>query len=212
MSKRDRRDSDGRDRDRRDGDRRDFQYEEEQQRRTGEGDLQEGDSLTALKAILWKVASQLKPLNLSAEESIRLVEQLYGSVLDMDVALAGEADDTRKSSTLAYIQNTSIRRDGDRLVVEFPTAEELRAAEATPADAAGAGPETVAVQASSREAGSADRGGQRQPQRGGRPRQAPREEKAASEPPGPSAAPQEPRVDLAERGTAERPEPEGPEA
>ena len=100
MSKRDRRDSDGRDRGR-DYDRRDSQPDDEQQRRAGESDALEGDSLTALKAILSKVAALLKPLNLNAEESIRLVEQLYGSVLDMDVALAGEADDTRKSWTLA---------------------------------------------------------------------------------------------------------------
>jgi hypothetical protein len=135
MSKRDRRD-DGRDRDRRDYDRRDSQPDDEQQRRLGESDAQESDSLTALKAILTKVASLLKPLNLTADESIRLVEQLYGSVLDMDVALAGEADDTRKSSTLAYLQNTTIRREGDRLVVDYPTAEDLRAAMSKPADAA----------------------------------------------------------------------------
>jgi hypothetical protein len=137
MSKRDGRDRDGRDRDRRDYDRRDYQPEDEQQRRSGEGDMQESDSLTALKAILYKVASQLKPLNLTAEESIRLVEQLYGSVLDMDVALAGEADDTRKSSTLAYLQNTTIRREGDRLVVEYPTAEDVRAAQAPATQAPG---------------------------------------------------------------------------
>jgi hypothetical protein len=130
MSKRDRRDSDGRDRDRRDYDRRDSQPDDDQHRRTGEGEAQEGDSLAALKAILSKVATLLKPLNLSAEESIRLVEQLYGSVLDMDVALAGESDDTRKSFTRAYIQRTNIRREGDRLVVEYPTAEELSAAPA----------------------------------------------------------------------------------
>jgi len=134
MSRRDRRDMDGRDRDRRDYDRRDSQPDDEQQRRSGDGDLQEGDSVTALKAILSKVAALLKPLNLTADEAIRLVEQLYGSVLDMDVALAGEADDTRKSSTLAYIQSTSIRRDGDKLVVEYPTAEELRAAQEKPTE------------------------------------------------------------------------------
>ena len=133
MSKRDRRDMDGRDRDRRD-DRRDYQDDEGQQRRMGEGELQESDSLTALKAILSKVASLLRPLNLSADEAIRLVEQLYGSVLDMDVALAGEADDTRKSSTLAYIHKTAIRREGDRLVVEFPTPEELRRGDAAAAE------------------------------------------------------------------------------
>ena len=54
--------------------------------------------------------------------------------------LAGEADDTRKSSILAYIQNTTIRREGDKMVVEFPTAEELRAAKpAGAASAAGPG-------------------------------------------------------------------------
>ena len=65
----------------------------------------------------------LKPLQLSPEESIRLVEQLYGNVLEMDVKLAGEADDTRKSSVLSHIQNAVVRREGDAIVVEFPTAE-----------------------------------------------------------------------------------------
>jgi hypothetical protein len=108
-------------RERYDGDRRDNQPDEEQHRRSGEIDLQEGESLTALKGILGKVASLLKPLQLSPEESIGLVEQLYGSVLEMDVKLAGEADDTRKSSVLAHIQNTTVRREGDTLVVEYPT-------------------------------------------------------------------------------------------
>ena len=115
MSKRDRRDSDGRDRDRRDErPRRDRDWDDEgQQRRTGEGEiLRRATPSRALKAILSKVATLLRPLNLSADESIRLVEQLYGSVLDMDSAMAGEADDTRKSSTLAYIQNTTITPRG----------------------------------------------------------------------------------------------------
>lgn len=122
MSKRDRRDSD-----RRDYDRRDSQPDDEQQRRAGEGDLQESDSLAALKAILSKVSSLLKPMQLTSEEAIKLVEQLYGSVLDMDMKLAGEADDTRKASVLAHIQNTTISRDGGRLTVEYPPAESLRA-------------------------------------------------------------------------------------
>lgn len=82
--------------------------------------MQEGESLTALKGILAKVASLLKPLQLTPEESIRLVEQLYGNVLEMDVKLAGESDETRRSSVLAHIQNTVVRRDGDGLVVEYP--------------------------------------------------------------------------------------------
>jgi hypothetical protein len=202
MSKRDGRDRDGRDRDRRDYDRRDYQPEDEQQRRSGEGDLQEGDSLTALKAILAKVAAQLKPLNLTAEESIRLVEQLYGSVLDMDVALAGETDDTRKSSTLAYLQNTTIRRDGDKLVVEYPTADELRAAGA-PAEVASTEAQTegpadaAATQAPAREAAAA-----RAP-RGGQPPQAPPREDRTGQ--SPTALP-------AELVPEERPEPAGSEA
>ena len=142
MSKKERRDSD------RWSDRRDSQPEDEQQRRSGETEIQESDSLAALKAILSKVAALLKPLQLTQDESIRLVEQLYGSVLDMDVKLAGEADDTRKSHVLSHIQNTTITRGGDRIVVEFPSGKE-REAEA-PAEAptvgaapAGAGPAVV---------------------------------------------------------------------
>ena len=82
--------------------------------------MQEGESLAALKAILAKVAALLRPLQLTQEESIRLVEHLYESVLEMDVKLAGEADDTRKSSVLSHVQNAVIRRDGDKVVVEFP--------------------------------------------------------------------------------------------
>jgi hypothetical protein len=103
----------------RDSDRRDSQPDQEQRSRS-EQDQQEGDSLTALKGILAKVAPLLKPLQLTPEESIGLVEQLYGRVLEMDLRLAGEADDTRKSSVLSHIQDTVIRRDGDKLVVEFP--------------------------------------------------------------------------------------------
>ena len=114
--------------DRRPGERRDSQPDEEQQRRPGEIDLQEGDSLTALKAILAKVAGLLATLQLTQEESISLVEQLYGSVLDMDVKLAGEADDRRKSSVLAHIQNTTITRSGGKITVEYPSGKEPKPA------------------------------------------------------------------------------------
>jgi hypothetical protein len=126
MSKRDRRDGDRRDYERRDYERRDSQPDDEQQRRAGEIDLQESDSLTALKAILSKVSALLKPLQLTSDEAIKLVEQLYGSVLDTDVKLAGEADETRKASVLAHVQNTNIRRDGSKLVVEYPPADALQ--------------------------------------------------------------------------------------
>jgi hypothetical protein len=114
--RRDRRPSDRGDRDAR----RDSQPDEEQQRRPGDLDLQESDSLTALKGILGKVASLLTSLQLNQDECISLVEQLYGSVLDMDVKLAGETDDKRKGMVLAHIQNTSITRSDGKLVVEYP--------------------------------------------------------------------------------------------
>jgi hypothetical protein len=129
VSRRDRRDGDrGRDRDRRDS-----QPEDEQQRRLGDPDLQESDSLTALKAILSKVAALLNPLQLTQDESIKLVEQLYGSVLAMDVKMAGEADETRKSSVLAHIQDTSVTRAGDKILVEYPVARPKGSESATPA-------------------------------------------------------------------------------
>jgi len=115
VSKRDRRD------DGRRGDRRDNQPEDEQQRRAGETDVQEGDSLIALKAILAKVAGLLKPLQLNQDESVRLVEQLYSKVLETDLQLAGETDDTRKSSVLAAIQNATVRREGGKILVDYST-------------------------------------------------------------------------------------------
>ena len=115
MSKRYRRVSDRR------SDRRDSQPEDEHQRRTGENDVQEGDSLVALKAILSKVSALLRPLQLTSDESIRLVEQLYSKVLETDLQLAAETDDTRKSSVLGAIQNATIRRGEDgAIVVEYP--------------------------------------------------------------------------------------------
>jgi hypothetical protein len=116
MSRKDRRDGE-----RRPGERRDSQPDDEGQRRSNEPNPQESDSLTALKAVLAKVAGLLEPLRLSPDESIRLVEQLYGSFLEADVRLAGEADDRRKSSVLAHINNTTVTRGGDnKIVVEYP--------------------------------------------------------------------------------------------
>lgn len=121
MTRRERRDGDNRDSSR-DGDRRDTQPDSDQKPRQSQTEMQEGDSLTALKVILTKVASLLKPLQLTPDESIRLVEELYGNVLDMDLRLAGEADDTRKSSVLSHIQDAVIRRERDELVIEYPSA------------------------------------------------------------------------------------------
>jgi hypothetical protein len=104
-------------------DRRDDQPEREQGQRPGEVEGQESESLAALKGILAKVASVLKPLQLTPDESTRLVEQMYENVLQMDLSLAGEADETRKSQVLAHIQNAIVRREGDRLVVEYTSIE-----------------------------------------------------------------------------------------
>jgi hypothetical protein len=113
-----------RDGDRRPNDRRDSQPDDEHQRRPGEAETQEGDSVVALKAILAKVAALLAPLKLTKEESISLVEQLYGGVLEMDLKLAGETDDKRKSSVLAYIKNTKITRNDGKIAVEYPADQE----------------------------------------------------------------------------------------
>jgi hypothetical protein len=135
MSRKDRRDGE-----RRPSERRDSQPDDEGQRRSNEPNPQESDSLTALKAVLAKVAGLLEPLRLSPDESIRLVEQLYGSFLEADVRLAGEADDRRKSSVLAHINNTTVTRGGDnKIVVEYPAAPtpraEAPARETAPGDA-----------------------------------------------------------------------------
>jgi len=99
--------------------------------------MQEGESLTALKGILAKVAPLLKPLQLTSEESTRLVERMYGDVLDMDSKLAGESDETRKALVLEHIQNAAVRRDKDRkLVLEYQarvTTDEPKPAAATTA-------------------------------------------------------------------------------
>lgn len=139
MSRKDRRNGDRREQERRNG-----QADDEIMPRTSEVEIQESDSVSALKAILSKVAGLLRPLQLTADEAIGLVEKLYGSVLDADMRLAGETDDTRKSSVLAYIQETVIRREGEALRVEFPSTEPTTPSEAgvpdqQPAEADAAG-------------------------------------------------------------------------
>lgn len=108
---------------RRNGERYENQPEQEQQNTAGDAPRQEGDSLSALKAILSKVAALLKPLQLTAEEATGLVEDLYSSVLARDLQLAGEADDARKSSVLAYLEHTKIARQEGRIVIEFPSSD-----------------------------------------------------------------------------------------
>jgi hypothetical protein len=86
-----------------------------------DGDIAEGerDSLVALKSILGKVAGLLKPLGLSPEESTRLVERMYESVLEMDMHLAGESDEERRRMLLSHVQSADVRRVDDQIVVDY---------------------------------------------------------------------------------------------
>jgi hypothetical protein len=89
--------------------------------RDGEPDFAEGerDSLVALKTILGKISGLLKPLGLSAEESTRLVERMYESVLEMDRLLAGESDEERRKALIAHVQNAEVRRVDDNVVIDY---------------------------------------------------------------------------------------------
>lgn len=94
---------------------------ERERGRDGEPDLGEGerDSLVALKNILGKVSGLLKPLGLTPEESTRLVERMYESVLEMDRHLAGETDEDRRRALLTHVQNADIRRVDEELVIDY---------------------------------------------------------------------------------------------
>ncbi|MHB8868701.1 MAG: hypothetical protein ACYC6T_01520 [Thermoleophilia bacterium] len=81
---------------------------------------QERETLAALKAILIKVASVVKPLGLTPEESTDLVQRMYASVLEMDARLAGEVDDVRRNSMVAHVRDAVIRREDEVLVVDHP--------------------------------------------------------------------------------------------
>ena len=50
----------------------------------------ERESVAALKAILTKVATVVKPLGLTPEESTDLVQRMYESILELDTRLAEE--------------------------------------------------------------------------------------------------------------------------
>ena len=80
----------------------------------------ERETLTALKAILVKVAGVVKPLGLNPDEATDLVQRMYGSVLELDAEMAGETDETRKASMVAYVTTAVIRREDDVLVVDHP--------------------------------------------------------------------------------------------
>jgi hypothetical protein len=95
--------------------------ERDYDRPENEGDFgdSERESLVALKGILMKVAGLLRPLGLTPEESVDLVERLYESVLEMDMRLAGESDETRRERILQHVQTATIRREDDVLVIEY---------------------------------------------------------------------------------------------
>jgi hypothetical protein len=106
-------------RERRDGppDRQERDYD----RQEADGDFgdNERESLIALKGILMKVAGLLRPLGLSPEEAVNLVERLYESIIEMDMRLAGESDESRREQILQHVQTATIRREDDLLVIDY---------------------------------------------------------------------------------------------
>jgi hypothetical protein len=93
----------------------------ERDRDQGDHDLnEERETLVALKNILLKVAQLLRPLGLTPEESTTLVERLYESVLDLDVKLAGEPDETRRARMVDVVQQATVRREDGELVIDYP--------------------------------------------------------------------------------------------
>jgi hypothetical protein len=90
--------------------------------RPDEGDLShepERESLAALKSILTKVAALLRPLGLTPDEATDLVQRMYESVLEIDSRLAGETDDRRRAMLLAHVENATIQREDDVLVISY---------------------------------------------------------------------------------------------
>jgi hypothetical protein len=82
----------------------------------------ERESVSALKGILVKIAPLVKPLGLSQDECTDLVQRMYESVLELDMLLAGEPDDRRRSILVAHIRGAEISREDDQLVVKHPGA------------------------------------------------------------------------------------------
>lgn len=80
----------------------------------------ERESVAALKAILTKVATVVKPLGLTPEESTDLVQRMYESVLELDTRLAEEPDDRRRGHLVGHVQSAEVRRVDDVLVVDYP--------------------------------------------------------------------------------------------
>lgn len=80
----------------------------------------ERESVAALKAILTKVATVVKPLGLTPEESTDLVQRMYESVLELDTRLAEESDDRRRGHMVGHVQSAEVRREDDVLVVDYP--------------------------------------------------------------------------------------------
>jgi hypothetical protein len=66
-----------------------------------------------------KVAGLLRPLGLSPEEAVNLVERLYESIIEMDMRLAGESDESRREQILQHVQTATIRREDDLLVIDY---------------------------------------------------------------------------------------------
>jgi hypothetical protein len=104
--------------------RRDLQPDRDREReRFDEGEMSmepEREALLALKSILTKVAALLRPLGLTPDEATDLVQRMYESVLEIDNRLAGDSDEKRKALILSHVENASIQREDDVLVITYP--------------------------------------------------------------------------------------------
>lgn len=113
--------------------RRDNQHEKDQaqDRPELEGDEPERESVAALKGILTKCAALVKPLGLTPQEASGLVQEMYEHVLDLDSRLVGESEHRRKHVLTAHIAEAEVRREDDRIVVQYPETPPLAASAGT---------------------------------------------------------------------------------
>lgn len=93
----------------------------DRERPESETEEPERESVAALKGILTKTSSLLKPLGLTPQEATALVQRMYENVLDMDGRLIGESEERRKQVLTSYVNQAEVRREDDQLVIDYPS-------------------------------------------------------------------------------------------
>jgi len=103
--------------------RREPQPDRERDRERPEREIEEPEheSVAALKGILTKTSSLLKPLGLTPQEATALVQRMYENVLDMDGRLVGESEEKRKQVLTSCVNQAEVRREDDQLVIDYPS-------------------------------------------------------------------------------------------